>query len=140
MFQQKFVDRIEEMKILESARSAKVASLFILYGRRRIGKTELISKFIGDRRVYFLATAEGDKENINSFKSMMSKFLGDESILTANFDDWYSFFSVLTSSSSFQTKTSRSKIIIAIDEFPYLIECGDAGQASSLSFSTRICP
>ena len=126
MLQQKFVNRVEEMKILEDAYSSGGASLFILYGRRRVGKTELISKFIDDRGVYFLATAEGDRENINSFKAIISKFLGDESILMANFADWHSFFSVLVSSSAFQAKASRSKIIIAIDEFPYLIEANRA--------------
>ena len=104
MTQQKFVDRIEEVKILENDRSTKGASLFVLYGRRRVGKTELISKFIGKRGVYFLATAEGDRENINSFKEIMSRFLDDESILGANFDDWLSLFDVLASSSSFQAK------------------------------------
>jgi AAA+ ATPase superfamily predicted ATPase len=126
MSQHKFVDRIEEMKILESAMSAKGTSLFILYGRRRVGKTELISKFLGTRYVYFLASAEGDRENINSFKAIMSKFLGDEGILTANLDNWHSLFTVLTSSSSFQAKARGSKIIIAIDEFPYLIEANRA--------------
>ena len=126
MFQQKFVNRTEEMKILEDACSAKGASLFILYGRRRVGKTELISKFIGDTGVYFLATAEGDRENINSFKAIISKFLEDDSILKAGFDDWHSFFTVLASSGSFQARANKSKIIIAIDEFPYLIEANRA--------------
>ena len=126
MFQQKFVDRIEEMKILESVRSIRGASLFILYGRRRVGKTELISQFIQERGVYFLATAEGDRENIDDFKMLISKFLGDDSILKAKFDDWQSFFTILASSSSFKRKANRSKIIIAIDEFPYLIEANRA--------------
>jgi hypothetical protein len=110
MSQRKFVDRIEEMKILERGMSASGSSLFILYGRRRVGKTELISKFLRNRGVYFLATAEGDRENINSFKALMSKFLGDESILMANFEDWYSLFTVLASSSSFEAKAHESKI------------------------------
>ncbi|MCL4420097.1 MAG: ATP-binding protein [Candidatus Thermoplasmatota archaeon] len=122
MSQQNFVDRVEEIEILERAYSYKEASLFILYGRRRVGKTELISKFIRNRGVYFLATAEGDRENINNFKSSMSKFLEDDSILKASFDNWQSLCTVLVSSSSFQTKAKKSKIIIAIDEFPYLIE------------------
>ena len=126
MSQRKFVDRIEEMKILERGMSASGSSLFILYGRRRVGKTELISKFLRNRGVYFLATAEGDRENINSFKALMSKFLGDESILMANFEDWYSLFTVLASSSSFEAKAHESKIIIAIDEFPHLIEANRA--------------
>ena len=114
------------MKIMEDVYSAGGSSLFVLYGRRRVGKTELISKFIGDRGVYFLATSEGDRENINSFKAITSKFLADDSILKANFEDWYSFFSVLVSSSSFQAKAKRTKIVIAIDEFPYLIEANRA--------------
>ena len=122
MSQQNFVNRIEEIEIFERAYSSKEASLFILYGRRRVGKTELINKFIGNRGVYFLATAEGDRENINNFKSSMSKFLEDDSISKANFDNWQSLFTVLVSSSSFQKKAKESKIIIAIDEFPYLIE------------------
>ena len=126
MSQQKFVNRVEELEILENAYSSKEASLFILYGRRRVGKTELISKFIGNRGVYFLATAEGDRENINNFKVSISKFLGDDSILNASFEDWHSLFTVLASSSSFQTRAKESKIIIAIDEFPYLIEANRA--------------
>lgn len=114
------------MKILEDIWSANGASLFILYGRRRVGKTELINRFIGGRGVYFLATTEGDRENIRSFKVIISKFLGDDSILKASFDDWHSFFSVLSSSSSFQARAMRSKIIIAIDEFPYLIDSNRA--------------
>ncbi len=114
------------MKIMEDAYSTRGSSLFVLYGRRRVGKTELISNFTGDRGVYFLATSEGDRENINSFKAIISKFLADDSILKANFDDWHSFFSVLVSSSSFQAKAKRSKIIIAIDEFPYLIQANRA--------------
>ena len=126
MIQQKFVNRIEEMKILEGALTTGGASLFIIYGRRRIGKTELISKFLGNRGVYFLATTEGDRRNINSFKEIISKFLGDDSILRANFDDWLSLFTVLASNASFQVKAKESKIIIAIDEFPYLIEANKA--------------
>ena len=126
MSQQKFVNRVEEIEILEEAYSSREASLFILYGRRRVGKTELISKFIGNRGFYFLATAEGDRENINNFKASVSKFLKDDSIIRAGFDDWHSLFSVLASSNSFQAKASKSKIIIAIDEFPYLIEANRA--------------
>ena len=126
MSQQKFVNRVEELEILERSYSSNNASLFILYGRRRVGKTELINKFIHNSGVYFLATTEGDRENINNFKSVISKYLEDVSILKASFDNWHSFFSVLVSSSSFQTKSKESKIIIAIDEFPYLIEANRA--------------
>lgn len=72
--------------------------------------------------VYFLATTEGDRENINGFKMAIAKFPGEDSILKTNFDDWQSLFSALEGNSSFQTKAKGSKVIIAIDEFPQLIE------------------
>lgn len=126
MSQHNFIDRIEEMKILENELNKYGASLCIIYGRRRVGKTELISRFTGNRGVYFLATTEGDRENINSFKAIISKFLGDDSILRASFNDWLSLFTVLASSSSFQSRARDSKIIIDIDEFPYLMEANRA--------------
>jgi len=40
----KFVDREEELKALEEGYTSKKASFIIIYGRRRLGKTELINK------------------------------------------------------------------------------------------------
>ncbi len=122
MTQLKFVNRFNEMKILENSYLKKGSSLFILYGRRRVGKTELVNQFIRDRGIYFLATPEGDKENINDFKNSISRFLNDDAFIGTTFTDWYSFFSILISNTSFQDKSKNSNIIIAIDEFPYLIE------------------
>jgi len=45
MFQQ-FVDRENELRLLEDTYMQNKSSLIILYGRRRIGKTELIKQFI----------------------------------------------------------------------------------------------
>ncbi|MHB1709293.1 MAG: ATP-binding protein [Thermoplasmataceae archaeon] len=122
MSQHKFIDRKEEMEILEKSYSKGEGGLFIIYGRRRVGKTELISKFIAGRGIYFLATNEGDRENIRDFQRIISGFVGDSSLGSGQFQDWYSFFSTLAGNSSFQRKCSEFKFIIAIDEFPYLIE------------------
>mgnify|MGYP006784187061 CR=1 FL=1 len=42
----KFVDRSNEIAALEREYQRDGASMFILYGRRRVGKTELIRHFI----------------------------------------------------------------------------------------------
>ncbi|MHB8396250.1 MAG: ATP-binding protein [Thermoplasmataceae archaeon] len=123
MSQQRFVDREEELQILEEAYSADGdGTLFIIYGRRRVGKTELISRFTGNRGIYFLATNEGDRENIRSFQHVLSRFLDDPAIEAGQFQDWHSLFSMVTSNNSFLKKSKESRIIIAFDEFPYLIE------------------
>ena len=122
MSQHNFIDREEEMEILEKSYSKGKGGLFIVYGRRRVGKTELISRFIGNRGIYFLATNEGDRENIRDFQRIISEFIGDSSINAGLFQDWYSLFSAIVNNSSFRRKCSLFKFIIAIDEFPYLIE------------------
>ena len=122
MSQHNFIDREEEMEILEKSYSKGKGGLFIVYGRRRVGKTELISRFIGNRGIYFMATNEGDRENIRDFQRIISEFIGDSSINAGLFQDWYSLFSAIVNNSSFKRKCSLFKFIIAIDEFPYLIE------------------
>ncbi len=44
-----FIDREEETKILEEEWNKNHGRLIILYGRRRIGKTRLITEFSKDK-------------------------------------------------------------------------------------------
>lgn len=55
MSQQKFTDRKNGLKILENAYSNYGSSLFIIYGRKRVKKIELINRIIDKRGVYFPA-------------------------------------------------------------------------------------
>lgn len=100
------------MKFLEE-RYKKAGFEFIpIYGRRRIGKTELILQFIKNKRaIYFLATAGTKKENIERFKAASSQSIE----LSAVKEDWEPIFEYIKNH-------TRQKIIIVIDEFPYLIE------------------
>ena len=69
------VDRIEELSALDEEYRRPEASLVVVYGRRRVGKTELLSEFIkGKRALYFLATEESIVENRNSFRLAMAEF------------------------------------------------------------------
>ncbi len=122
MSQQKFIDRIEEMDILKNHYYNDNPGLIIIYGRRRVGKTELINHFMSGHGLYFLATNEGDTENIRNFQRLLSEFFNDKSIEYAHYNDWYSLFASIVNNKNFVEKTKKSKIIIAIDELPYLIE------------------
>ena len=44
-----FVDRQQEMETLQSEYERNGSALVVLYGRRRVGKTTLISEFIRDK-------------------------------------------------------------------------------------------
>ena len=51
-----FVNRISELDLLEKHHRSGRAELFVLYGRRRVGKTELLAHFCqGKRHVFFVA-------------------------------------------------------------------------------------
>ena len=73
---EKFIDREEELNTLESEYRREGASLVILYGRRRVGKTSLISEFIKDKKaLYFLASEESESQNRLDFKNKAADFL-----------------------------------------------------------------
>ena len=66
---ERFIDREQEMETLQSEYERKGSSLVILYGRRRAGKTTLISEFIKDKNtLFFLASEESEPQNRNAFK------------------------------------------------------------------------
>jgi len=114
MFKQ-FIDRGKELKWLAKIYKEKHNSLLIIYGRRRVGKTELIKHFSKDKpHIYFLAGTKFDKENLVDLQNIMGDFLKDELFKRIEFRGWEELFK------EFTKKIERP--IIIIDEFPYLIE------------------
>ena len=58
-----FVDRQQEMETLQSEYERNGSALVVLYGRRRVGKTTLISEFIRDKNaLFFLASEESEAQ------------------------------------------------------------------------------
>lgn len=118
-----FVDREAELDILNSLYHKDGSVLFILYGRRRTGKTTLLKKFIEDKTssIYFLADTQLEQENIKRFRAMASVGLRDSAI-----DDlmpsWEAMFRYIASSA----KRQERKTIIVIDEFQYLAKSNPA--------------
>ena len=58
-----FIDRAEELLMLENEYGKSAASFVIVYGRRRVGKTALINEFLSRHKgcnLYFLATQESE--------------------------------------------------------------------------------
>ena len=52
-----FVDREQEMATLQSEYGRDGSALVVLYGRRRVGKTTLISEFIKNKKPCFFLPA-----------------------------------------------------------------------------------
>jgi AAA+ ATPase superfamily predicted ATPase len=114
---QLFADREEELRFLEEHYSSKLAEFIVIYGRRRVGKTELTLKFSkGKPHIYFLADRRSEPELIQELKLRMSYFLKDESFAKLNIKDWTELFQ------EFLKWNKNTRVIITLDEFPNLIE------------------
>ena len=108
-----FVDRIEELAALEEQFADHQAAMVVIYGRRRIGKTALITEFVRDKRaLYFLATEESEEQNRAAFQKQVAAFTGDELLGQVSVDNWDVLFDRLTS--------DGERLVVALDEFQYL--------------------
>jgi len=114
---QHFVDREEELNFLESKFKKDEANLIIIYGRRRVGKTELLKKFLENKQgVYFLCTRDSISENLKELKRKFAEFTGKEYFLKLEITSFYELFKY------FAEEIGDKKVVIVLDEFPYLIE------------------
>ncbi len=113
---QQFVDREEELAFLDEAWK-RGPQLIVIYGRRRIGKTELLLRFARDRpHLYFLADKTSIPNNLRRLARRMADYLGRPSFARISFQDWESLFR------EFVEWKGEERMVMIIDEFPYLIE------------------
>ena len=111
----KFVDRSKEIAALEREYHREEASLVIIYGRRRVGKTELIRHFIQDKTaLYFLATEESEAMNRHAFQQQIADFLESDLLREAVIDRWEIIFQQLV------LAANEKRLVIVIDEFQYI--------------------
>jgi len=108
----RFIDRESEMEVLEEEYRRKGSSLVILYGRRRTGKTTLISEFIKEKpALFFLATEESEAQNRSAFKERAAEFIDSDLLRSAAVSNWDVVFAAV------MEHPFESKPVIVIDEF-----------------------
>ena len=109
-----FIGRERELNALERLYQSNKFEFAVIYGRRRVGKTALINKFIDDKNaIYFMGVESNAKQNLeNLSKSIMEYVSGTE------ID---SIFSSFQSALEYVFKLAeKERIILAIDEYPYV--------------------
>jgi AAA+ ATPase superfamily predicted ATPase len=110
-----FVNREKELEFLDEQYKSKDASFVIIYGRRRVGKTALVSRFLQDKPgLYFLVTEEREDQNRYAFQQLAAEFTGSELLAEANTGDWFLIFKALFEGNP------KERLVIVIDEFQYL--------------------
>ncbi len=110
-----FVGREKELAELNKAYNSQSFEMPVIYGRRRVGKTQLISEFIKDKRAIYM---QARRTNSETNLKMLSQAILSESPAASgagysNFDDAFNALGELA-------KTER--LVFVIDEFPYLAQ------------------
>ncbi|WP_252896552.1 AAA family ATPase [Metallosphaera hakonensis] len=111
-----FIDREQELRFLELKYQEDRAQFVIIYGRRRIGKTELIKQFIkGKGAIYHLCTSDGILENMNRLKEEFSLFTGKNYFRSMNvkLDELLIYLA---------DEVKDQRVILVLDEFQYLVQ------------------
>lgn len=122
-----FIGRELELNFLEDKYSQDGGQLVVLYGRRRVGKTETLRQFSKDKpHVFFSCRECTDKMQLKTFSEKILK----ENITAANyiseFADWEKAFRAVA-----ELPYGEQKRLLIIDEFPYMCK-GNAGIPSML--------
>lgn len=110
-----FIGRERELDSLNKIYDTGKFEFVVLYGRRRVGKTELIKRFIEDKKyVYFTGVESNAKQNLENFSQSILEYIsGIDSADTS-----YSSFQAALETVFLIARNER--VILAIDEYPYV--------------------
>ncbi len=108
-----FVGRQEELGKLEKLYGKNEFQMVVVYGRRRVGKTTLISEFAkGKRALFFTALEQSDHDNLADFSARIREFF-DLPRMAGGFESWADAFDFLGA------EARKDPFVFVFDEFPY---------------------
>ncbi|MDJ0756167.1 MAG: ATP-binding protein [Ardenticatenaceae bacterium] len=118
-----FIGRVSELQTLERLWGSNKAELLILYGRRRVGKTRLLTHWSEPYEeegsaLYWMAEPTSAFDQLRSFSQAVIHFLDPDTPASPEFsyDSWEMAFRELTRAAA------EKRIAILIDEVTYLID------------------
>jgi uncharacterized protein len=121
MFRAPFVGRSRELELLDNLWDSSKATLLILYGRRRVGKTRLLTHWLqqhGGSGMYWVAEPASALTQLRSFSQALMAFFDPEVEIPPDFTfaSWEMAFRQLA------LQAQNRRLAIFIDEVTYLID------------------
>lgn len=109
-----FIGREREISDLNDLYLQDKFQLFVLYGRRRVGKTTLLNEFCKDKdTIFYSAEQSNNKLNLEKFSALVFGFYGENNL--EPFSSWTNALSYINE------RQNDKKLVLVIDEFPYLV-------------------
>ena len=110
-----FIGRQQELRFLENKYKNAEGQLLVVYGRRRVGKTEILRRFCDNKEgIFFTCTEIPDEQLLRSFSQRLLEKNQEAAKYITSFGTWEQ---ALQSLGDIKTTT---KLVIVIDEFPYM--------------------
>jgi AAA+ ATPase superfamily predicted ATPase len=109
-----FTGRTRELNLLEERYVRNAYECIIVYGRRRNGKTALISKFCaGKKSIFFSAEESTAQANLRNLSEAVYQAAGGSGEAPV-YSDFKTAFAAIAA------LAQKQKIVLVIDEYPYL--------------------
>ncbi|MCM1105357.1 MAG: ATP-binding protein [Blautia sp.] len=109
-----FIGRERELASLNKLYASDKFEFIVIYGRRRVGKTALINRFISDKKtIYFMGVESNNKQNLENFSKSIMEFGTDIPAEMA--------FASFQAALEYTFKLAeKERLILVIDEYPYV--------------------
>lgn len=109
-----FIGRQRELKALTQLYTSEKFEFVVLYGRRRVGKTALLTHFIRDKKaIYFMGVESNAKQNLENLSKSILEYATDMAAET-------SFISFQAAIESVFRLAEKERLILVLDEYPYM--------------------
>lgn len=110
-----FIGRERELNDLNEMYQQDRFQLFVLYGRRRVGKTTLLTEFCKNKdTIFYSAEQSNNKLNLEKFSNLVFEFYGETTL--EPFSSWEKALTFI------DERQKDKRLILVFDEFPYLVK------------------
>ena len=121
-----FLCREQELQMLNRRYQNDACECVVIYGRRRVGKTALITEFVKDKKaILFPALRANAMDNLKALSKSIHLYRNPDTISAPVFQSFDDAFSEIT------PIAARERVVFVIDELPYLCDA-DGSIASRL--------
>ena len=109
-----FVGREKELAMLARLYASDKFEFVVMYGRRRVGKTALISHFIQNKNaIYFMGVESNSQQNLDNLSSSLLEYVTG-SVSDSSFRTYQAALEYV-----FQL-AEKERLVLAVDEYPYV--------------------
>lgn len=123
--QPKFVGRQPELDLLDRLWAQDGAQFLVLYGRRRVGKTRLLSHWVRTsqpRAIFWIADQDSKEAHLRQFSQVVYNFANPDAPAPESF----SYASWEQAWAQVAALASTERLALVLDEFTYLMESDPA--------------